>query len=174
LSPLAVVIADKHLPRRASALPEGLIPHLERADLILHAGDLMDPTLLDELAADSAAKLEIAGAARTLSPYAVGGRRLATQPLIVDFLDVVTRGEKDIEFRLEELSVPEHSTIAEHTIGELKIGERTGAIVLAIRTSEGNFDTTPSADDLLCTGETLIVLGSRGQIKRLEQLMRGM
>jgi putative phosphoesterase len=51
LSPLAVVIADTHLPRRASALPEGLIPHLERADLILHAGDLMDSTLLDELAA---------------------------------------------------------------------------------------------------------------------------
>ena len=51
MSPLAVVIADTHLPRRASALPEGLIPHLERADLILHAGDLMDSTLLDELAA---------------------------------------------------------------------------------------------------------------------------
>ena len=51
MSPLAVVIADTHLPRRASALPEGLIPHLERADLILHAGDLMAPTLLDELGA---------------------------------------------------------------------------------------------------------------------------
>jgi putative phosphoesterase len=51
MSPLAVVIADTHLPRRANALPEDLIPHLERADLILHAGDLMEPTLLDELAA---------------------------------------------------------------------------------------------------------------------------
>ena len=125
---------------------------------------------------ESAAKLEIAGADRTLSPYAVGGRRLAslaTQPLVVDFLDVVTRGEKGIEFRLEEFFVPEHSTIAEHTIGDLKIGERTGAIVLAIRTTEGNFDTTPSADDRLRAGDTLIVLGSRGQIERLEQLMRG-
>jgi uncharacterized protein len=51
VSPLALVIADTHIPRRAKALPEGLIPHLERADLALHAGDLMDPTLLDELAA---------------------------------------------------------------------------------------------------------------------------
>ncbi|MBA3702860.1 MAG: potassium channel protein [Rubrobacteraceae bacterium] len=125
---------------------------------------------------ESAAKLEMAGADRTLSPYAVGGRRLAslaTQPLVVDFLDVVTRGEKGIEFRLEEFSVPEDSTIAERTIGELKIGERTGAIVLAFRTPEGNFDTTPSADDRLHAGDTLIVLGSRGQIERLEQLMRG-
>ncbi len=51
MSPLAVVVADTHLPRRAKALPAGLGPHLERADLILHAGDLMDPALLDELAA---------------------------------------------------------------------------------------------------------------------------
>ncbi|HZY64674.1 MAG TPA: metallophosphoesterase family protein [Rubrobacteraceae bacterium] len=47
----AVVIADTHIPRRARALPDGLFPHLERADLILHAGDLMDPALLDALAA---------------------------------------------------------------------------------------------------------------------------
>jgi putative phosphoesterase len=50
MSPVAVVIADTHIPRRASTLPEGLLPHLERADLILHGGDLMVPTLLEELA----------------------------------------------------------------------------------------------------------------------------
>ena len=51
MSPLAAVIADTHIPRRAGALPDGLLPHLERSDLILHAGDLMDLSLLDELAA---------------------------------------------------------------------------------------------------------------------------
>ena len=51
MSPLAAVIADTHIPRRARALPEALLPYLERADLILHAGDLMRPTLLDDLAA---------------------------------------------------------------------------------------------------------------------------
>jgi len=50
MSPLAAVIADTHIPRRAKALPETLIPNLQRADLILHAGDLMDPRLLEELA----------------------------------------------------------------------------------------------------------------------------
>ena len=47
---LAAVLADTHIPRRAKTLPEGLLPHLEGAYLILHAGDLMDPTLLDTLA----------------------------------------------------------------------------------------------------------------------------
>jgi voltage-gated potassium channel len=125
---------------------------------------------------ESAAKLEMAGADRTLSPYAVGGRRLAslaTQPLIVDFLDIVTRGEKGIEFRLEEFGVPEDSFIAGHTIGELRIGEKTGAMILATRNKEGTFDTTPSANDRLRAGDTLIVLGAREQITRLEDLMRG-
>src|ERR671914_1981587 len=125
---------------------------------------------------ESAAKLEIAGADRTLSPYAVGGRRLAslaTHPHIVDFLDIVTHGQEGIEFRLEEFRVPKDPTVADHTIGELRIGERTGAIVLAIRTRDGKFDTTPSANDRLQAGDTLIVLGSREQITRLEALMHG-
>ena len=53
---LAAVLADTHIPRRAKSLPEGLLPHLGRADLILHAGDLMDPTLLDTLAAYATVK----------------------------------------------------------------------------------------------------------------------
>ena len=125
---------------------------------------------------ESAAKLEMAGADRTLSPYAVGGRRLAslaTQPLIVDFLDIVTRSEQGIEFRLEEFEVPEDSSIADRTIGELRIGERTGAMILATRNKEGAFDTNPSANDHLRAGDTIIVLGTREQVGRLERLMRG-
>jgi putative phosphoesterase len=51
LSLLAVVLADTHIPRRARALPEELVAYLTEADLILHAGDLIQPSLLDELAA---------------------------------------------------------------------------------------------------------------------------
>lgn len=49
MSPLAVVLADTHIPQRARVLPEELGPHLERADLVLHAGDLIQASLLDEL-----------------------------------------------------------------------------------------------------------------------------
>lgn len=125
---------------------------------------------------ESAAKLEAAGADRTLSPYAVGGRRLAslaTQPLIVDFLDIVTRGREGIEFRLEEFNVLKGSPLADHTIGELRIKERTGATILAIFSGDGRFDTTPTAQDRIRAGDTLIVLGTREQVGRLDRLMRG-
>lgn len=47
----ALVLADTHIPRRARALPEALRPHLESTDVILHAGDVMDFTVLQNLAA---------------------------------------------------------------------------------------------------------------------------
>lgn len=50
MSSLAVVLADTHMPRRARVLPDELVSHLEKADLILHAGDLIEPSLLDVLA----------------------------------------------------------------------------------------------------------------------------
>ncbi len=46
---LVVVLADTHIPRRARGLPDGLVPHLESADLILHAGDLLVEDVLYEL-----------------------------------------------------------------------------------------------------------------------------
>jgi putative phosphoesterase len=50
LSVLSLVLADTHIPRRAKGLPEALRPYLELADVILHAGDVMEPAVLDTLA----------------------------------------------------------------------------------------------------------------------------
>lgn len=46
-------------------------------------------------------------------------------------------------------------------------------MILATRNKEGKFDTTPSAVARISAGDTLIVLGTREQITRLAQLMRG-
>ena len=46
---LVVVLADTHIPRRAKGLPDGLVPHLESAGMILHAGDLLVEDVLYEL-----------------------------------------------------------------------------------------------------------------------------
>jgi len=45
------VISDTHLPRGARALPPACVERLRRADLILHAGDLVGLAFLDELRA---------------------------------------------------------------------------------------------------------------------------
>jgi len=47
----ALILADTHVPRFRPELPAGLGPHLEACDVILHAGDVTAPGVLDGLAA---------------------------------------------------------------------------------------------------------------------------
>jgi putative phosphoesterase len=45
------IISDTHLPRGRRALPPACVAHLRAADLILHAGDLSELSVLEELQA---------------------------------------------------------------------------------------------------------------------------
>ena len=45
-----LVVSDTHAPRHWKACPPALLPHLESADVILHAGDVCTPDVLDLLA----------------------------------------------------------------------------------------------------------------------------
>lgn len=45
-----VVLADTHAPRRWKTCPPRVAEHLRDADVILHAGDVCTPDVLDELA----------------------------------------------------------------------------------------------------------------------------
>jgi len=46
----ALLLSDTHAPRHWKACPPALLPHLEAADVILHAGDVCTPDVLDLLA----------------------------------------------------------------------------------------------------------------------------
>jgi hypothetical protein len=46
-----VVLSDTHAPRRWKSCPPQVAEHLRGADLILHAGDVCTPAVLDELSA---------------------------------------------------------------------------------------------------------------------------
>ncbi|GAC1402653.1 MAG: metallophosphoesterase [Mycobacterium sp.] len=44
-----LLIADTHIPKRARDLPDRVWDEVADADVVLHAGDWVDPSLLDEL-----------------------------------------------------------------------------------------------------------------------------
>jgi putative phosphoesterase len=48
---LIAAIADTHLPRGRRRLPDACVEHLQRADLILHAGDISTPEVLSDIEA---------------------------------------------------------------------------------------------------------------------------
>jgi uncharacterized protein len=45
------IISDTHMPRRGRALPRECVKRLTSADLILHAGDFMEASVLEQIAA---------------------------------------------------------------------------------------------------------------------------
>jgi voltage-gated potassium channel len=124
---------------------------------------------------DSVEKLRRAGADRIVNPQSIGGARMAAfvlQPHVTEFLDVVMH-DRDIEFRLEEVTVPANSPVAGRTLREAQIRDLTGALVLALRDERGGFSTNPSPDARISGGEVLIAIGTPAELVALAALVEG-
>jgi voltage-gated potassium channel len=124
---------------------------------------------------ENESKLRRAGANRVVNPQSIGGARMAAfvlQPYVTEFLDVVMH-ERDIEFRLEEIPVPESSPIEGHSIREAHVRDRTGALVLALRDQSGTFTTNPPPATLIRAGQVMIAIGTPGDLQKLEHLVTG-
>jgi voltage-gated potassium channel len=120
---------------------------------------------------DAEKKLKLAGADRVVAPYSTAGRVMANlvlKPQVTAFLDVVTTAQGD-DFLLEEIEVTKTCPQAGRTIRELKVRDATGAIIVALRKSDGTFDTTPSPDERIEVGDVLIGVGTPQEIRALEE-----
>jgi len=114
-------------------------------------------------------KLLRAGADRVVNPQQLGGDRMAalvTQPHVVDFIDVVMH-DGTLEFRLAEVTVGDHSPLTRTSLSSARVHDRTGALVLAIRRSDGSFLTNPSALAEIQAGDVLISVGTADQLEAL-------
>ncbi len=124
--------------------------------------------------AGSVAKFKRAGADRVVSPYEAGGRYMANslvRPNLTEFLDRVTFG--GVELWLEEIVVPPGSPLNGRTLGEVDVGQRTGASVIALHRKPADFMPAPSPSTRLLEGDALIALGTKDQLARVEQVARG-
>ena len=118
-------------------------------------------------------KMRQAGANRVINPQFIGGRRIAAmtlQPHVADFMDVVMH-DGSLEFRLEEVRVPEGSPLNGRTLREAHLRDRTGAMVLAVRRPDGEFITNPPPDTPLGEGEVLITIGTVEQLASLSRFI---
>lgn len=118
-------------------------------------------------------KLMMAGANRVIAPYFISGKRmaaLATRPVTSDFLDMVMHGES-IEFSLNEIGVPDNSPLIDKTISEAEIRHRSGALVLAIRRSDGSFDMQPDSSSVIKKGDIFVVIGTHEQALQLDKML---
>jgi voltage-gated potassium channel len=120
-------------------------------------------------------KLTRAGADRVVSPYSIGGARVAQavlRPTVVDFLELATRTEH-LALQIEEVQIGRGSRLAGTTLRESQVRQDLGIIIVAIKKTSGDMLFNPTSDTLMEAGDTLITLGPRPQLDQLEGLAQG-
>ncbi len=158
---------------RASALIAALGSDADNLFLILAAKEL-NPNIRVVARANSPEnekKLYKAGADKVVTPYTIGAVRLAyaaLRPLVVDFVEFATT--RDTKLYLEEITVREDSPVVGKSLAELDLRRKTGVTVIAI-IREGNLVRNPYPDEKLMAGDNLIVLGSKEEITKVNELI---
>ncbi len=120
-------------------------------------------------------KLLRAGANRVVSPYVIGGARVAQavlRPTVVDFLELATRTEH-LELNIEETRISEKSPLAGATLKDSRVRQELGLIVVAIKKTTGKMIFNPPSDATMQPGDILIMLGRRNDLDQLTALAGG-
>jgi voltage-gated potassium channel len=125
--------------------------------------------------AGSEPKLIRAGANRVVSPYQIGGQRVAQavlRPTVVDFLELATRTEH-FDLQIEETQIAAQSTLARTTIKDSRLRQEHGVIIVTIKKPSGQMVFNPPPETALEEGDILIAIGDREHLDRLEALATG-
>ena len=160
--------------RRASGLVVTTANDATNMYIILSARVLNPDLYIVSRAVDEASvtKLTRAGANRAISPYAIGGHRLAhliLKPTVVDFFETALRAGDDA-LNIEDLAITPDSPTIGRTLDALDIRRVTGANILAIL-REGTPLVSPPGHFALAKGDQLLALGTGEQLARLERLI---
>jgi len=117
-------------------------------------------------------KLIRAGADKVVSPYHIGGLRIAhtmLKPAVVDFIEFATKSG-NIDLQMEEVLIRESSPLVGKSLDECGIGRELGIIIVAIKKTNGEMRFNPTFRSSIKTGDTLIALGEISKLKSLEEM----
>jgi voltage-gated potassium channel len=117
---------------------------------------------------ESEHRLLRAGADRVMSPYTLGGVRMAMailRPAMLDFIEISTRGQS-LELRMEEVSVCTGSPFISQSLEDSGIRKRYGLIIVAVKKDSGKMIFNPMANYIIEEGDRLIAMGEDENVKQ--------
>ncbi len=162
---------------RARALVTAAASDADNLYITMSARLLNDKLLIVARAEGEAAELKLtrAGASRVVSPYAIGGQRVAQavlRPNVLDFIELATASEH-MELQIEETAIAPGSPLAGRALKDSQLRQDLGIIIVAIKKQEGGMVYNPAPYVVIEGGDLLITLGHRQQLDRLEEMARG-
>ncbi|MCP4580322.1 MAG: potassium channel protein [candidate division Zixibacteria bacterium] len=116
-------------------------------------------------------KLLRAGATRVMSPHVYAGIHMALttlRPNVVDFMTVASDGSSN-GLKVEEIAVKEGSRLAGTSIKDSGIRSELGITVIGTKKKGVEMYYNPPPDFLINEGDTLILIGTTSQLKKLEE-----
>lgn len=120
----------------------------------------------------SEVKLKRAGADRIMSPYRIGGRRLAMltlRPVVADFIDTAL-GTRDENLTFENVVLREGSSVVGKTIGDW-LKQCGGVRILAVKKQDRELTTDLPEQMKLELGDEVVVVGTRDQLRTIDPLL---
>lgn len=119
-------------------------------------------------------KLLRAGANRVVSPYVIGGQRMAEilqKPTVVDFIDQ-TMMNSELGLQMEEAIIEPTSTLVGVSLVDSHLRQDYGVIVVAIKEQSGNMIFNPSADHVFHNGDCIVAIGKKDDLRRLSRVLK--
>ncbi|WP_456471765.1 potassium channel family protein [Methanocaldococcus sp.] len=123
-------------------------------------------------------KLKAAGADRVVSPYIIGGLRMAELSLrsgLLDFLHTfikVASDEFDEDVDIKKIKIEENSELAYKTLSQSQIRKKTGLTVLGVKRGKEIF-INPEPSFLLKPGDIIYAFGPKECFIFLEKKAKG-
>jgi len=120
-------------------------------------------------------KLKAAGADHIVSPYEIGGRRMASlllTPDLLNYVDVIL-DKKQMEMAIEHILVRPESFLVGKSMREVRLRDRTGALIVGINRPMEGLRFNPTGAEVFEAGDVLLAMGSHEALDALVKVSRG-
>jgi voltage-gated potassium channel len=118
-------------------------------------------------------KMIKAGASRVVSPYVLGGKRMAEvlkRPTVVDFIDIAM-ANRHLGLMMEEARVGPTSSLIGKNLIESNLRKNYGVIIVAIKKTSGQMIFNPQPLEKLDASDVIVVLGKKEDLGRMSDVL---
>lgn len=164
---------EKARIKHADGLVAALNSDADNVMTVLSAREINPRMFIVARAAEASteSKLRRAGANRVVSPYQIGGHRMAVallRPAVHDFMDIIFSTGYDTDMDLGQATIEADSNLVGKSIAEADLRRTRNVNILAIQKNNGEIVINPNTHHVIQPGETLIFIGPAQAIFRIE------